>query len=233
MKVGIVTFPGTVDASDVAAAIAAVGGEPVTLTHTSESLDGIDAVVLPGGASYSDHLRPGALARHTPVMDAVIGLALEGLPVLGIGNGFQTLCEARLLPGALTANGSGRFISAEQSLRVETRDTVWTNQFETGEVITLMLKSGSGRYIATPEVLQRLESSDQVVFRYLGVNPNQSTNNIAGITNERGNVVGLMAHPEYGVDTDTAADGRRFFTSLTAFLDVVSTPRMRHAAESS
>ncbi|HET7724839.1 MAG TPA: phosphoribosylformylglycinamidine synthase subunit PurQ [Propionibacteriaceae bacterium] len=231
MRVGIVTFPGTVDASDVSTAVAAVGGEPVTLTHTSESLDGIDAVVLPGGASYSDHLRPGALARHTPVMEAVIGLALEGLPVLGIGNGFQTLCEARLLPGALTTNGSARFISAEQSLRVETRDTVWTNQFETGEVITLMLKSGSGRYIATSEVLDRLEASDQVVFRYLGINPNQSLNNIAGITNERGNVVGLMAHPEYAVDTDAAADGRRFFTSLMAFLDVVSTPRMRHAAE--
>ncbi len=235
MKVGIVTFPGTVDASDVAIAIRAVDGEPVTLTHTSESLEGIDAVVLPGGASYDDHLRPGALARHTPVMEAVIGLALEGLPVLGIGNGFQTLCEARLLPGALTTNGSGRFISAEQSLRVESRDTVWTNQFETGEVITIMLKSGSGRYIATPEVLDRLEASDQVVFRYVGVNPNQSMNNIAGITNERGNVVGLMAHPEYSVDAARAstADGRRFFTSLTAFLDVVSTPRMRHAAESS
>jgi phosphoribosylformylglycinamidine synthase len=235
MKVGIVTFPGTVDASDVAKAVAAVGGEPVTLTHTSDSLTGIDAVVLPGGASYSDHLRPGALARHTPVVNAVIALAREGLPVLGIGNGFQILCESRLLPGALTTNASGEFISAEQSLRVETRDTVWTNQFDSGEVIRIMLNSGSGSYIATPEVLERLESSDQVVFRYAGVNPNGSTNNIAGITNERGNVVGLMAHPEYSVDAATAssADGRRFFTSLAAFLDVVSTPRMRHAAESS
>jgi phosphoribosylformylglycinamidine synthase len=235
MKVGIVTFPGTVDASDVAKAVSAVGGEPVTLTHTNDSLVGIDAVVLPGGASYSDHLRPGALARHTPVMEAVIPLALEGLPVLGIGNGFQILCEARLLPGALTTNASGEFISAEQSLRVETRDTVWTNQFDSGEVITIMIKSGSGSYIATPQALERLESSDQVVFRYAGVNPNGSTNNIAGITNERGNVVGLMAHPEYSVDAATAssADGRRFFTSLAAFLDVVSTPRMRHAAESS
>jgi len=168
MKVGIVTFPGTVDASDVAKAVHAVGGEPVTLTHMSDSLDGIDAVVLPGGASFSDHLRPGALARHTPVMTEVIAQAREGLPVLGIGNGFQILCESRLLPGALTTNASGEFISAEQSLRVETRDTVWTNQFESGEEITIVLKSGSGSYIATPEVLERLESSDQVVFRYVG-----------------------------------------------------------------
>ena len=235
MKVGIVTFPGTVDASDVAKAVHAVGGEPVTLTHMSDSLDGIDAVVLPGGASFSDHLRPGALARHTPVMTEVIAQAREGLPVLGIGNGFQILCESRLLPGALTTNASGEFISAEQSLRVETKDTVWSNQFESGEEITIVLKSGSGSYIATPEVLERLESSDQVVFRYVGVNPNGSTHNIAGITNERGNVVGLMAHPEYSVDEGAASnvDGRRFFTSLAAFLDVVSTPRMRHAAESS
>ncbi|HEY5484459.1 MAG TPA: phosphoribosylformylglycinamidine synthase subunit PurQ [Propionibacteriaceae bacterium] len=235
MKVGIVTFPGTVDASDVAKAVHAVGGEPVTLTHLSDSLDGIDAVVLPGGASFSDHLRPGALARHTPVMTEVIAQAREGLPVLGIGNGFQILCESRLLPGALTTNASGELISTEQSLRVETRDTVWTNQFESGEEITIVLKSGSGSYIATPEVLERLESFDQVVFRYVGVNPNGSTHNIAGITNERGNVVGLMAHPEYNVDEGAASnvDGRRFFTSLAAFLDVVSTPRMRHAAESS
>lgn len=235
MKVGIVTFPGTVDASDVAKAVGAVGGEPVTLTPESDSLAGIDAVVLPGGASYSDHLRPGALARHTPVINAVIARAREGLPVLGIGNGFQILCEARLLPGALTRNASGEFISAEQTLRVETRDTLWSNQFDSGEVIRIMLKSGSGSYIATPDVIDRLESSDQVVFRYVGANPNGSINNIAGITNERGNVVGLMAHPEYSVDAATAssADGRRFFTSLAAFLDVVSTPRMRHAAESS
>ena len=235
MKVGIVTFPGTVDASDVAKAVAAVGGEPITLTHLSDSLDGIDAVVLPGGASYEDHLRPGALARHTPVMEAVIALALDGMPVLGIGNGFQILCEARLLPGALTTNASGEFISAEQTLRVETRDTLWSNQFDSGEVIRIMLKSGSGAYIAAPDVIDRLESSDQVVFRYVGTNPNGSINNIAGITNERGNVVGLMAHPEYSVDAATAssADGRRFFTSLAAFLDVVSTPRMRHAAETS
>jgi phosphoribosylformylglycinamidine synthase I len=235
MKVGIVTFPGTVDASDVAKAVAAVGGEPVTLTAESDSLAGIDAVVIPGGASYSDHLRPGALARHTPVINAVIARAREGLPVLGIGNGFQILCEARLLPGALTTNASGEFISAEQTLRVETRDTLWSNQFDGGEVIRIMLKSGSGAYIAAPDVIDRLESSDQVVFRYVGVNPNGSINNIAGITNERGNVVGLMAHPEYSVDAATAssADGRRFFTSLAAFLDVVSTPRMRHAAETS
>lgn len=235
MKVGIVTFPGTVDASDVAKAVSAVGGEPITLTPESTSLEGIDAVVLPGGASYSDYLRPGAIARHTPIMEAVIPLALEGLPVLGIGNGFQILCESRLLPGALTTNASGGYISVEQSLQVESRDTVWTNQFDGGENITITVKGVAGAYIATPEVLARIEDSDQVVFRYVGVNPNGSLNNIAGITNERGNVVGLMAHPEYSVEAETAssADGRRFFTSLAAFLDVVSTPRMRHAAESS
>lgn len=235
MKVGVVTFPGTVDAADVAKAVRAVGAEPVMLSPESDSLQDVDAVVLPGGASYDDHLRPGALARLTPVMAEVVAQANDGLPVLGIGNGFQILCEARLLPGALVTNASGEHISSDQALRVETRDTVWTNQFDAGEEITIALRSGAGSYIATPDVLERLEAADQVVFRYVSANPNGSLHDIAGITNERGNVVGLMAHPEYSVDADlaTSGDGSRFFESLAAFLRVVSTPRMRHAAETS
>lgn len=222
MKVGIVSFPGSLDDSEVVDAVVAAGGEPVVLDHANADLGDVDAVVLPGGASFDDHLRPGALARFSPAVTAVVDKAREGLPVLGIGNGFQILCESRLLPGALTTNPTGETLSQVAEVTVVTRDTVWTNQFAAGEVLTMALACASGRYIATPEVLDQLEASDQIVFRYGGTNPTGSAHEIAGITNERGTVVGVMAHPERGGDSE---DGRRFFASLEIFLDVVSNPR--------
>ncbi len=179
-------------------------------------------MVLPGGASFGDFLRPGALARFTPVVEAVVRQARDGMPVLGIGNGFQVLCESRLLPGALTSHAGDEYLSLEQRVRVETRDTVWTNQFAAGEEVVMALTCSSGRFIATPEVLEQLEASDQIVFRYVGTNPTGSAHDIAGITNDRGTVVGLMAHPEYSAEADSSSfDGRRFFSSLEVFLDVV------------
>lgn len=225
MKVGIVSFPGTLDDSEVVGAVTAAGGEPVVLDHASGDIGDVDAVVLPGGASFDDHLRPGALARFSPAMTTIIERAHEGLPVLGVGNGFQILCEARLLPGALTTNTSGEVLSTTTGITVVTRDTVWTNQFAAGEALTMALRCASGRYIATPEVLNQLEASDQIVFRYAGVNPTGSANDIAGITNERGTVVGLMAHPVASADPDAVPDARRFIASLEIFLDVVSNPR--------
>jgi phosphoribosylformylglycinamidine synthase len=207
-------------------AVLAVGAEAVILHDTDDSLSGVDAVVLPGGASYGDFLRPGALARFTPVVEAVIQQARDGMPVLGIGNGFQVLCESRLLPGALTSHAGDEYLSLEQQVRVETRDTVWTNQFAAREEVVMALTCSSGRFIATPEVLEQLQASDQIVFRYVGTNPTGSAHDIAGITNDRGTVVGLMAHPEYSAEADSSSfDGRRFFSSLEIFLDVVSNPR--------
>lgn len=222
MKVGVVTFPGTTDDSDIVNAVLAVGGETVILHDADRSLDGVDAVVLPGGASFGDFLRPGALARFTPVVEAIVQHARDGMPVLGIGNGFQVLCESRLLPGALTSHAGDEYLSVEQRISVATRDTVWTNQFAAGEEVMMALTCASGRYIATPEVLEQLEASDQIVFRYVGTNPTGSAHDIAGITNERGTVVGLMAHPEYSAEDDSSSvGGRRFFQSLEIFLNVV------------
>ncbi len=227
MKVGVVTFPGTTDDSDIVNAVLAVGGEPVILHDGDRTLRDVEAVVLPGGASFGDFLRPGALARFTPVVDAIVQQARDGMPVLGIGNGFQVLCESRLLPGALTSHAGDEYLSVEQRVRVATRDTVWTNQFAAGEEVMMALTCGSGRYIATPGVLEQLEASDQIVFRYVGTNPTGSAHDIAGITNERGTVVGLMAHPECSANEadSSSVDGRRFFSSLEIFLDVVSNPR--------
>ncbi len=219
VRVGVVTFPGSLDDDDARRAVALSGAEPVRLWHASDSLAGVDAVVLPGGFSYGDYLRCGAIASFAPVMTEVVRQANQGLPVLGICNGFQVLCESHLLPGALTRNAQRTFVCREQVLRVETRDTVWTNEFKPGELITIVLKNGEGAYVADDETLRQLEDSDQVVFRYVG-NPNGSMNDIAGITNARGNVVGLMPHPEHSVEELTASstDGRRFFTSVQRFL---------------
>ncbi|SDB79823.1 phosphoribosylformylglycinamidine synthase subunit I [Raineyella antarctica] len=222
-RIGVVTFPGTLDDSDAARAVRLTGSEPVALWHGNDTLDGVDAVILPGGFSYGDYLRCGAIARFSPVMGELIKAANDGMPVLGICNGFQVLAEAHLLPGALMRNASRTFICRDQKLRVESRDSVWSNAFEVGQEITIVLKSGEGNYIADAETLQRLEDNDQVVFRYIG-NPNGSANDIAGITNQRGNVVGLMPHPEHNVDPDASptTDGVPFFTSLVSYLQQVS-----------
>lgn len=222
-RIGVVTFPGTLDDTDAARAVRLTGGQPVALWHGSDTLDGVDAVILPGGFSYGDYLRCGAIARFSPVMGELIRAANDGLPVLGICNGFQVLAEAHLLPGALMRNASRTFICRDQKLRVESRDSVWSNAFEVGQEITIVLKSGEGNYIADAETLQRLEDNDQVVFRYVD-NPNGSANDIAGITNARGNVVGLMPHPEHNVDpaTSQSTDGVPFFTSVMSYLQRVS-----------
>ncbi len=218
-RIGVVTFPGSLDDHDALRAVRLSGAEPVPLWHASDSLDGVDAVILPGGFSYGDYLRCGAIARFSPIMGSVIDAAGKGLPVLGICNGFQVLCEAHLLEGAMIRNAGQQFICREEPLRVETRDTVWSCAFEQGQEIVISLKNGEGNFQASPEVLHKLEENDQVVFRYLD-NPNGSANDIAGITNERGNVVGLMPHPEHNVEalTSSSLDGRTFFESLLLFL---------------
>ena len=219
-RIGVVTFPGSLDDQDAARAVRLAGATPVPLWHGAHDLEDVDAVILPGGFSYGDYLRPGAIARFSPIMGEVITAAGAGLPVLGICNGFQVLCESNLLPGALVRNDRQRFVCRDQVLRVETRDTVWTCAMEPGQELTIVLKNGEGRYVADAETLARLEGEDQVVFRYLGENPNGSMNDIAGITNARGNVVGLMPHPEHNMEllTSPSEDGHLFFRGLLAFV---------------
>ncbi|MGI3782507.1 MAG: phosphoribosylformylglycinamidine synthase subunit PurQ, partial [Janthinobacterium lividum] len=202
-KVGVVTFPGSLDDRDALRAVRLSGAEALPLWHGSDSLDGVDAVILPGGFSYGDYLRCGAIARFAPVMDEVVRAANAGMPVLGICNGFQILCEAHLLPGALIRNDVRTFVCCDQKLRVESADTAWTSRLETGQEIEIVLKNGEGGFVADADTLERLEGEGRVVFRYAGSNPNGSLNDIAGIANERGNVVGMMPHPEHNVDTLT------------------------------
>ncbi|TFC19753.1 phosphoribosylformylglycinamidine synthase subunit PurQ [Cryobacterium algoritolerans] len=226
MRVGVVTFPGSLDDRDAQRAIRLAGAEPVALWHGEHDLHGVDALVLPGGFSYGDYLRAGAIASLSPIMAEVIDAANKGMPVLGICNGFQMLTEAHLLEGGLIRNDHGSFICRDQQLRVENTATDWTSGFESGQEITVPLKNGEGGFIAAAETLERLEGEGHVVVRYLGVNPNGSLNDIAGITNARGNVVGLMPHPEHAVEPgfgpDTAdamrsgVDGLTFFTSVIA-----------------
>ncbi|NYI05193.1 phosphoribosylformylglycinamidine synthase subunit PurQ [Allostreptomyces psammosilenae] len=215
-RVGVVTFPGSLDDRDAQRAVRLAGGEPVALWHRDRDLKQVDAIVLPGGFSYGDYLRCGAIARFSPVMDSVIEQARAGMPVLGICNGFQVLCESHLLPGALTRNDHLHFICRDQRLRVENTDTAWTGDYTTGQEITVPLKNGEGGYVADERTLDELEATGRVVFRYLGGNPNGSRRDIAGITNEAGNVVGLMPHPEHAVETLTGptTDGLGFFTSI-------------------
>ncbi len=219
-RIGVVTFPGSLDDHDALRAIRLSGAEPVSLWHASDSLDGVDAVILPGGFSYGDYLRCGAISRFAPVMAEVIAEAGRGMPVLGICNGFQILCEAHLLPGALIRNDVRTFVCRDQRLRIESTDTAWTGEFAAGDEITIVLKNGEGGYIADEPTLDRLEGEGQVVFRYLDGNPNGSRRDIAGVRNERGNVVGLMPHPEHNVDelTGPTLDGRPFFTGVQNFL---------------
>jgi phosphoribosylformylglycinamidine synthase len=224
VRIGVVTFPGSLDDRDAQRAIRLAGAEPVALWHGEHDLHGVDALVLPGGFSYGDYLRAGAIASLSPIMAEVIDAANKGMPVLGICNGFQMLAEAHLLEGGLIRNDHGRFICRDQKLRIENADTAWTSAFTAGQTITIPLKNGEGGFIASAETLARLEGEGRVVVRYLGMNPNGSLNDIAGVSNARGNVVGLMPHPEHAVEPgfgpDTAdamrsgIDGLGFFTSV-------------------
>jgi phosphoribosylformylglycinamidine synthase subunit PurQ / glutaminase len=216
VKVGVVTFPGTLDDVDAQRAVRVGGHTAVPLWHGDHDLQGVDAVILPGGFSYGDYLRCGAISRFAPIMTEVVEGAGRGLPVLGICNGFQILVEAHLLPGGLLRNDHRRFICRAQSLRIENVATPWTSAYVKGQEIVVPLKNGEGQYVADEETLQRLEGEGRVVARYVGMNPNGSMNDIAGITNEAGNVVGLMPHPEHAVEQLTGAgtDGLGFFTSL-------------------
>ena len=223
MRIGVVTFPGTLDDGDAARAVRLAGGAPVALWHASDDVGEVDAIVLPGGFSYGDYLRCGAIAALAPVMSAVVEAAAKGVPVLGICNGFQILCEAHLLPGALVRNEGQRFVCREQELAVENADTPWTSGFTRGQVITIPLKNGEGCFQADAETVARLEGEGRVAFRYVGVNPNGSVDDIAGVVSESGNVVGLMPHPEHAVESGfgpggadglrSGTDGLTFFTS--------------------
>ena len=227
-RIGVVTFPGTLDDRDAARAVRLAGATAVELWHGDADLKDVDAVVLPGGFSYGDYLRAGAIARFAPVMDALVSAANGGLPVLGICNGFQVLTEAHLLPGSMIKNNHLNFICRDQVLRVENADTAWTNQFSTGEDIVIPLKNQDGQYVADEHTLDELEGEGRVVFRYVDANPNGSRRDIAGISNARGNVVGLMPHPEHAVEVGfgpdavagprSGTDGLRFFTSVLASL---------------
>jgi phosphoribosylformylglycinamidine synthase I len=222
-RIGVITFPGSLDDRDAQRAIRIAGGEPVAIWHGDHDLQGVDALVLPGGFSYGDYLRAGAIAALAPIMSEVKDAAAKGMPILGICNGFQILVEAHLLPGGLIRNAHQQFICRDQRLRVENASTAWTSDFTEGQEIVIPLKNGDGGYIADAETVARVEGEGLVAFRYAGVNPNGSVDDIAGLTNARGNVVGLMPHPEhavepgFGPDTREAmrsgVDGLSFFTS--------------------
>ena len=214
-RVGVVTFPGSLDDRDALRAVRIAGGEPVPLWHGDAALHDVAAVILPGGFSYGDYLRCGAIARFSPVMEAVVDAARDGMPVLGICNGFQVLCESHLLPGALVRNDHRRFVCRDQALKVENAATAWTSDYSEGQEIVVPLKNGEGAFVASAAVLDELEANGRVVARYRGGNPNGSYRDIAGITNEAGNVVGLMPHPEHAVEalTGPGTDGLGFFTS--------------------
>ena len=220
MRIGVVTFPGSLDDHDARRAVRVAGGEPVPLWHGDDSLRDVDAVVLPGGFSYGDYLRAGAIARFAPVMSALIPAAQGGLPTLGICNGFQILCESHLLPGAMIQNDHRTFICRDQLLRVENTATAWTSDFEQGAEITIVLKNQDGQYVADRHTLDELEGEGRVAFRYVvqegGRNPNGSYRDIAGISNARGNIVGLMPHPEHAIEQGygPSLDGLAFFTSV-------------------
>ncbi len=225
VRIGVVTFPGSLDDVDTARAVRLAGAEPVSLWHADADLHGVDAVILPGGFSYGDYLRAGAIARFAAVMEPVADAARGGMPVLGICNGFQILCEAHLLPGALIRNAARRFNCVDAPLRVERTTTSWTSQYREGQTIVVPLKNGEGQFVADEATLDRIEGEGQVVLRYAvsggALNPNGSARDIAGICNERGNVVGLMPHPEHAVDslTGPGTDGLGFFRSvISAFV---------------
>jgi phosphoribosylformylglycinamidine synthase I len=215
-RVGVITFPGSLDDKDAARAVRLAGGESVSLWHADANLHSVDAVVLPGGFSYGDYLRCGAIAKFAPVMEKLVDAGNGGLPILGICNGFQVLTESHLLPGALTRNDHLHFICRDQKLRIENNSSAWTSDFAVGEEILIPLKNGEGGYVADEKTLDELEGEGRIIARYLEINPNGSRRDIAGITNARGNVVGIMPHPEHAVErlTGPTTDGLGFFTSL-------------------
>ena len=216
-RVAVITFPGSLDDRDALRAVRLMGGEPVAVWHGDTDLHGADAVILPGGFSYGDYLRTGAIARFARVMEAVREHADEGGPVLGICNGFQILCEAGLLPGALVRNRSLSFVCRQVHIRVETDRTPFTRESTAGDVLDVPVKHGEGQFVADTETLHRMEEEGQVVFRYCSPtgetgdewNPNGATDHIAGVSNRRGNVVGLMPHPEHAIDPDLGPTGGR------------------------
>jgi len=216
MRVGVITFPGTLDDRDASRAVVAGGSEAVSLWHADADLKNVDAVILPGGFSYGDYLRCGAISRFAPVMQLVIEAAGKGMPVLGICNGFQVLCESHLLPGALTRNSDLHFLCRDQEIEIVNNSTPWTSSYKAGEKIVIPLKNGEGSFQCDDKTLAELEGERRVIARYVGQNPNGSRNLIAGITNARGNVVGLMPHPEHAIDelTGPSAQGLGFFTSI-------------------
>ncbi|HEY3501358.1 MAG TPA: phosphoribosylformylglycinamidine synthase subunit PurQ [Actinocatenispora sp.] len=219
-RIGVVTFPGSLDDRDALRAVRLAGAEPVALWHDDADLHGVDGVVLPGGFSYGDYLRCGAIARFSAAMGSIVDAARGGLPVLGICNGFQILCEAHLLPGALTRNQHLHFRNRDQWLRVEQTGTAWTNGYQQGQEILIPVKNGEGCYVADPRTLDELEADGRVVFRYLRGNPNGSQRDIAGVRNAAGNVVGLMPHPEHAIEslTGPSVDGLGMFTSVLTHL---------------
>lgn len=220
MKFGVVRFPGSCDEVDACAA-AALAGEAVILWHAERDLHGVDAVVVPGGFSYGDHLRAGAIARFAPVMEEVAEFARAGGLVLGICNGFQVLCEAGLLPGALLPNLSLRFVCRQVLLEVVEQETPFTCAIEPGRRLSIPVKHTTGRYYASAPELARLKGDGQVILRYAaGSNPNGSLEDIAGVCNAERNVFGLMPHPEHAVDPLTGStDGLLIFESLRAHVD--------------
>ena len=220
LRVGVVTFPGSLDDVDAQRAVRLAGHQAVALWHGDHDLQGVDAVVLPGGFSYGDYLRCGAISRFSPLMTEVVAGAEAGLPVLGICNGFQVLCEAHLLPGALVRNERRLFVCRDQRLRIENVDTAWTSSYAADQEIVVPLKNGEGCFVADAATLEELEGEGRVVARYLGGNPNGSLRDIAGVANARGNVVGLMPHPEHAVEEGfgPGIDGRGFFALVEALV---------------
>ncbi|MEV4648081.1 phosphoribosylformylglycinamidine synthase subunit PurQ [Saccharopolyspora sp. NPDC049357] len=215
-KIGIITFPGTLDDVDAARAVRRAGGEAVALWHADHDLKGVDAVVVPGGFSYGDYLRCGAIAKFAPVMTEVIIAAGKGMPVLGVCNGFQILCESGLLPGVLTRNAGLHYVCRDQWLKVENNSSAWTTRYDAGAELLIPIKHGEGNYVADEAVLDQLEGEGRVLFRYAGENPNGSRRDIAGITDARGRIAGMMPHPEHAIDplTGPTDDGLGMFLSV-------------------